>query len=213
MSCGRRWPRSRPRRSWRFGASAASGEYREAIERISTRARELAGIVETLLSVARTEGSVGVGETSELRRTVADAVASAQDRADSYGVSIEIASGPAIRVLGEADTVRRIISPVLENACVFAGTRVWVEIGGGESPRVTIIDDGPGFDPGEIEEVLEPGRRGSAERNARAPKGSGLGLALARRLALALGGELQIETPASGGGRVSIHLPAARAEG
>jgi signal transduction histidine kinase len=67
-----------------------------------------------------------------------------------------------------------------------------------------VIDDGPGLTPDEVESVFEPGVRGSA---ANGSSGAGLGLALARRLARAAGGEVLAEATPSGG-RFTARLPA-----
>jgi len=67
-----------------------------------------------------------------------------------------------------------------------------------------VSDDGPGVDPGERGLVFELGERGSA-----APTGSGgagLGLALSRRLAVALGGEVDGLVSESGA-RFRVRLP------
>ena len=79
----------------------------------------------------------------------------------------------------------------------------------GRTAEVVIRDDGPGFRPGSGEAAFEPGMRGIAARNEAAPPGTGLDLALARRLARANGGDVSI--PVSGdGGTVILTVPASR---
>jgi signal transduction histidine kinase len=68
--------------------------------------------------------------------------------------------------------------------------------------RVAVRDDGPGLDPTLGERAFEPGARGSEEPDG----GAGLGLALARRLARACGGDVTIG-PGPGGCFV-LELPA-----
>jgi signal transduction histidine kinase len=63
---------------------------------------------------------------------------------------------------------------------------------GGPSPTITVSDDGPGIDAAEVVAIFEPGRRGSAERSASSGSGTGLGLSLSRRLAQALGGDVEV---------------------
>jgi signal transduction histidine kinase len=62
-----------------------------------------------------------------------------------------------------------------------------------------VTDDGPGVEPAVRDAVFEPGRRGSDDGHL----GAGLGLALARRLARAAGGDLQLTS----GGAFEIRLP------
>lgn len=68
--------------------------------------------------------------------------------------------------------------------------------------RLEVSDDGPGFpDP-----LLSQGPRAFASARA---GGTGLGLASVRRLAQDTGGELKLDNPAGGGGRVTLILPCA----
>jgi two-component system heavy metal sensor histidine kinase CusS len=111
----------------------------------------------------------------------------------------------------EADTVERILSPLLENAARFARRRIAVEIRetGGEVV-FEVCDDGPGPDPFERERIFEPGFRGGAGSQAEAHPGAGLGLPLVRRLARAAGGEVEIRV-SHDGGKFAVRLPAVQA--
>jgi signal transduction histidine kinase len=68
-----------------------------------------------------------------------------------------------------------------------------------------VEDDGPGVRAAEREAIFQPGRRGSA---ADGVAGAGLGLALARRLARSVRGEVEA-LDGDGGGRFRITLPRA----
>lgn len=70
--------------------------------------------------------------------------------------------------------------------------------------NVTIDDDGPGVPPGDLERVVERGRR----LDESAP-GSGLGLAIARDILELYGGQLELETAPVGGLRARISVPVA----
>jgi signal transduction histidine kinase len=74
----------------------------------------------------------------------------------------------------------------------------------GPDALLSVEDDGPGFDTGELASVLGPGVRGRA---APPGPGVGLGLALADRLARSAGGGV-IPRPGPGG-LVELRLPAA----
>jgi signal transduction histidine kinase len=70
----------------------------------------------------------------------------------------------------------------------------------------TVEDDGPGVAAGEEERIFEPGSRGDPARRNGEP-GAGLGLALSRRLARAIDGDIVADVRA-GRGRFLIRLPA-----
>ena len=72
---------------------------------------------------------------------------------------------------------------------------------------VTVADDGPGVMPDEVDQIFDPGTRGSAA--GMSSSGAGLGLALARRLARSAGGDVAVD-PSDAGGRFVIRLPVGR---
>jgi signal transduction histidine kinase len=69
-----------------------------------------------------------------------------------------------------------------------------------------VRDDGPGLAPGEAEAIFAPGARGARPGDHR---GTGLGLALARRLARAAGGDVRADQSGNGAGACFlVELPA-----
>jgi signal transduction histidine kinase len=184
-----------------------ANEYRDSLELIRRNADQLARTIDALVAAARYEAG---GE-----RGRADAHTVATDAAQScstlsadreIALHVERPSRP-LRVGVDADLAERILQPVLENACRYGSTRVRIDIRGESSSVVYAIeDDGPGVAADERERIFEPGVRGTAARDA--AQGAGLGLALARRLARTIDGDVLADTPASGG-RFLIKLPAA----
>jgi signal transduction histidine kinase len=73
-----------------------------------------------------------------------------------------------------------------------------------------VTDDGPGVLVEQREEVFTPGfRGGSAASASDGSHGAGLGLALARRLAVAGGGTVRCDGVPGGGSAFVVSLPAA----
>ena len=179
-------------------------EYRTTLALIKRNAEQLTRTVDALVAAARFEAGS--------RRGTADAYAVAEDTAAAcsglaaergLAVTIEQPARP-MRVGVERDLAERILQPVLENACRYATTTVSVRIDrNGASVRYAISDDGPGVGEDERERIFEPGVRGTAANG----DGSGLGLALARRLAESVAGEVKADS-APTGGRFLVQLPA-----
>ena len=70
---------------------------------------------------------------------------------------------------------------------------------------VTVADDGPGVEPETRAVLFEPGVRSAGVNGHR---GAGLGLALARRLAKAIGGDVTLAPQAPGAGaQFEVRLP------
>jgi signal transduction histidine kinase len=112
---------------------------------------------------------------------------------------------PADLVAGvDAAVLERIAAPLVDNAVRYGVDEV--RIHGGQHAgmvSITVADDGPGIPPEQIERVFEPGWRGDP---ADGHDGAGLGLALARRLATAAGGRIDM-TPVEAGACFVVELP------
>jgi signal transduction histidine kinase len=187
----------------RRGRSAS--ELREAMARIVAVSQRLAGVIEALLTIARARAGCGAQSSdsmagSELALEVVRPLAAAQ------GVGLE-ASDPAtpLRVAADANQVAQALHPLLENAVRHA--RDSVRLGPrqqGESVVFEVQDDGSGLSAPDSEAIFEPGVSGVA--------GAGLGLALARRLARSLGGDV-VAGPSAEGGSFELMLPSASVSG
>lgn len=124
--------------------------------------------------------------------------------------------GPAAAVLddqsagatfmGDATLVARAVGNLLENAKRHAGGAACLRITlRGSRIAFEVDDDGPGFAPGEQEQVFQPFYR-SANSQAEKPGSVGLGLALVKRIAEAHGGRAYAQNRVGGGARVGIEL-------
>ncbi len=78
----------------------------------------------------------------------------------------------------------------------------------GDEVYLAVLDEGPGIEEGEQEQVFERFSRGSGGQSA---PGTGLGLALVATLARRWGGSARIANRPEGGARAEIRLPRASA--
>ncbi len=177
---------------------------REELRIIEEEVRQSQAIVAGLLDLARPV-RLDTAEV-DLAEVAREAAARLEETGVTKGVAIRFERGPAPPVLADEGKVRQIVLNLLTNAvessrepnaetsevvvswCQRDG-RAWIQID----------DGGPGIPAENIERVFEPfftTRRG----------GHGLGLAIARSLARAHGGDIILE-PRSGGTRASLWLP------
>lgn len=184
--------------------------YQEALGSVLYSADQMARTVEALLAAAKEGGSLARGR-ADVWEVLADVVSSVGVLAEENDVDVRV-QPPArdLRVGVERAIAAQILQPVVENACRFA--RQAVLLGAernGKEVYFLIEDDGPGVAEDERERIFEPGVRGTAaagERNG--GRGAGLGLSLARRLARAASGDVEVETGGSGA-RFKVRLPTA----
>jgi signal transduction histidine kinase len=183
----------------------ASEEYRAALEAIARSADQMTRTVDALVAAAREASSTTHG-SSDARTSVSRAIEATRPTRPGNAIlpRLEI-SRADIRIAADEGMVERIVAPLIENACRHAAADAAVNVSrDGTSVLITVSDDGPGIDRLELERIFEPGARGSSPPGAH---GAGLGLALARRLARAAGGEITAQP--GPGGSFTARLPAA----
>ena len=117
-----------------------------------------------------------------------------------------LAASDPVRVNLRPTAIRRALRNLIDNALRY-GTRAEVALvrQGGEAV-ITIADHGPGLPEDQLEAVFEPFVRGEASRS-RATGGVGLGLAIARSIARAQGGEVTLANRPEGGLLATLRLP------
>ncbi len=130
----------------------------------------------------------------------------------------------------DAAKVQRVVSNLLENASKFtpAGGTVWLhaepylwerrsttkptlavdrrrnDSAAPNSVKVSVTDTGPGVPPEYHQEIFDDFFRLPADESV---EGMGLGLAIARRLALAMGGRIWVENDLGAGSKFSFLIP------
>lgn len=119
----------------------------------------------------------------------------------------EIQAGLPV-VLMDPDRIGQALGNLLSNAIKFTpaggrvSTKVWVE--GGQF-RVQVSDSGPGIPAEEREKIFQPFYRGAHGR--RIVQGMGLGLSIARDIALAHDGDIELQDTPDGGSRFVLRVP------
>ncbi|MFN2637464.1 MAG: MASE1 domain-containing protein [Gemmatimonadaceae bacterium] len=111
-------------------------------------------------------------------------------------------------VLGDPMKLRQIMLNILGNAMKFTPAQGRIEMSArrsGDSVVVQVADTGIGIPAQQIEQVFEPFFQVQAGMTREYP-GVGLGLAISRDFARAMGGDILIESPAGGGTVVSVRL-------
>lgn len=161
-----------------------------------------------LLRLARIEAQPPAGEGPLL-----DLSALAADAAELYtpigaerGVRLRVDLSPA-RVRGDRDQLFQLLVNLLDNALKYApeGSQVGLSLHEGEAVVLCVDDDGPGIPDADRERVFDRFQRLESHRGT---PGSGLGLSLARAIALRHGGRIEL-LDRGPGLRVRVTLPPA----
>jgi signal transduction histidine kinase len=165
-------------------------EYRAALELILRNAQQLARTVDALVAAARHELGTARG-SSDAYAVAASAVQACAAAAGDRELSVRVEAPPRpLRIGVDGELGERILQPVIENACRYGRSTVAVSLGQSDGTVAYLVeDDGPGVDDDEREAIFEPGSRGRAA-SGDLTSGAGLGLALARRLARSVAGDV-----------------------
>ena len=108
-------------------------------------------------------------------------------------------------VLAPRGVLDRVVDELLGNALSYARSRITVTAFTEDAAvRIDVEDDGQGLPDAERGRIFDRFTRGAGA----VPGGSGLGLALVRESALAVGGDAWIEEGPAGGMRVCTRWPA-----
>ena len=188
---------------------------RSAAEMIDREAEHLNRIVTNLLDLSRVEG--GALRLDREIYDLADLLEPTLDRARRRLArhDLEVAVGDLQPVLVDAVLFDQILANLLENAAKYTapGTRVRVsarEIPEGGIVRLTVEDAGAGVTEAALPHLFDKFYRAPG-RPAGSRGGTGVGLAVVRGLAEALGGRVAARPSELGGLAVDVDLPAAAA--
>ncbi len=189
---------------------------KEYLETLRTEAGRLIHLVENVLAYARLERGRADGgrELKSLDQFVHSAQPRLSDHAARMGMELLVEADDAARsmtVRANAAALEQILFNLVDNACKYAASaddkRIHVRLRQGDGvAEIRVEDHGPG--------VRRPPRRlfrsfsKSAREAAHSAPGIGLGLALSRRLARSMGGDLRLEAGGPAGACFLLTLPA-----
>lgn len=187
---------------------------RAAIGRIQEAASHVVSILDDVLDIAKIEASAATMqlEPVALDFLVRETLELVSPLAAERDISLCLAPRRG-RVLVHVDPrrVRQVLLNLITNAIKYnrPGGEVWVEIERRQPEGVVRVrDSGIGIDPSLLWRLFKPFDRLGAERTG--TPGSGLGLSLSRALALAMKGDIKVDSVVGIGTTVELTLPLAR---
>jgi PAS domain S-box-containing protein len=172
----------------------------------ATRMQEM---VNALLRYSRVETQAREFERTETETVVEKTQTALQMRIDDVGATITTGSLPAVQA--DANQLGQVFQNLLENAIEYAeetGVDPRIEIEAtADDGMVTfsVSDNGPGVPADNADDIFEIFSRGGTHESA----GTGIGLAVCRRIVRRHGGRIWVESPDDGGAVFRFTLPSA----
>ncbi|MBI4292871.1 MAG: HAMP domain-containing protein [Betaproteobacteria bacterium] len=125
------------------------------------------------------------------------------------GDTVKIEGVIAHPYLGRPLALRRCLTNLIDNAVRYGRRATIMVEDAADRITIRIVDEGPGIPEEDLERAFEPFFRGEQSRN-RETGGTGLGLGIARNIARAHGGDLQLKNRPGGGLEATLSLPLPR---
>lgn len=184
---------------------AGTAELREMGEAVRETIDRCEGLIESLLTLARSEAAVGREERVDLAALVADCVTDLRARARAADIHVGDALDPAW-TCGDPGLLERMVANLIDNGIRHNARGGTLDVATGAragSVWLIVANGGPRIDPDDARALGEPFRRLD-----RGSGGFGLGLSIVRSVAEAHGGTAKVIAREEGGLEVLVTLPA-----
>lgn len=185
---------------------------RRYVENIRTSGEHLLVIVTDVLDLSKVTTGTLTADTDSLEVSdlVTGCMAEVGAIAASKAIALRAELAPSLVIRGDGARVRQALLNLLSNAVRFTETgSVTVSADrDGEFIAISVVDTGIGIPHDRLEDVFREFVQVEDE-TTRSAGGTGLGLALTRRLVELMGGRIDGESQVGVGSRFTIRLPAA----
>jgi len=187
---------------------------RESVAQIVKGGRHLLGLINDVLDISRIEtGNLAMSpEPVLVAELIDETLTLMRPLAAARGIEVVTAEPNAlegVHILADRQRVKQIMLNLVSNAVKYnhpEGTvTVSCEAHEDRRLRITVADTGPGVHPDDLARLFVPFERLGAERSD--VEGTGVGLALSRRLAEAMGGTIGVNSEFGNGSRFWVQLP------
>ena len=202
---------------------AQTNEQRDYLAAIEVSAHRLHEITDDALDLAKIEAGRLEIELYQfdLRSAIEEVLHAFAPiaREKNLDLSLDYAAGTPNRLVGDAGRIRQVVTNLVGNALKFTAVgHVRVEVAServdakATTIRISVSDTGIGIPPGRLGALFEKFTTGSRSTSGK-HKGTGMGLAISKRLVELLGGRIHVESEEGKGSRFSFELPLAVARG
>jgi signal transduction histidine kinase len=195
----------------RLGRTRNEAERERSLEIIEIETHRLISLSDSVLAAAKSDAQVQSTpiEVRDVARSAADFFA---PLAQAKKMRIELDIPDPVVARGDPGALRQILINVLDNAAKYGPLGQTVTIGArheGKVVRLWVDDSGPGISPSDRERVWKPFTRlgGTVEDST---GGAGLGLAIVRDLATAMGAHADLADAPTGGTRFTLEILASQ---
>lgn len=184
------------------------------LQMIQSASQELHEMVEQIIDLTRFQSKQGALEVKKIdfSKTVNGIYEELKDLIDQRGIVLAVNLDPKLKVYGDEGQIRQVITSLMENALKFSEGGVQpktIEVEAnrhGDMLKVCVSDQGIGIAEEDQELIFEDFRQADGEAT-RVHGGTGLGLALAKKIVELHGGRIWVESKKGEGSQFYFTLP------
>ena len=184
---------------------------KEYLDDILSSGNHLLSLINDVLDLAKVEAGQVELEVApfSLRDALERGVVMVRERATQDGVRVGFSADPEVAVVdGDERRIRQVIFNLLSNAVKFTPAGGVVDVSAARvngEVWVSVADTGPGLDPDDHERIFEEFKQ--MEAGLELHEGTGLGLALSKRLVELHGGRIWVDSELGKGSTFVFTLP------
>ncbi len=182
-------------------------EYEQALDDLAEETERLQNLTDSLLTLARADLVAFEAKAPiDLSTLLPDVTESMRPLAEVKGLELICDTEANLTIQGDGDGLIRLFVNLLDNAIKYTDTgRVVVSAhSAGDKVQIEVSDSGAGIPPTQLARIFERFYRVDP---ARSSSGAGLGLAIARQVVRAHGGEIDVDSASGGGSTFHVTLP------
>jgi signal transduction histidine kinase len=196
---------------------ALNGSQTDALERVQRNGRQLLLLINDVLDLSRIDAQ-GVeleGRAFSPQDLVLSVVSTVEPIVQEKGLELTYDVSPELpsTLVGDQVRLNQILTNLVDNAIKFTdvGTiHISAHDGDGDTWTVVVQDTGRGISERDLPRIFEEFHQGSPVYG-RQSEGVGLGLTIAHRLVMAMGGEIRVHSRLGAGSTFIVRLPTALA--
>jgi PAS domain S-box-containing protein len=188
-------------------------DQRDFISRIQRSGKFLLGLINDVLSFAKIDAGalevrrveVHIGDLLDGIHTLVEPQMQAKNQVYKY-----YKRGECRSVMGDLEKIQQVVLNLLTNASKFTREGGTIELSCSSdvaNVRITVTDTGRGIESDKLDAIFDPFVQVDRKSNELSQQGVGLGLAISRELARAMGGDLTVESSVGVGSSFTFTLP------
>lgn len=174
-----------------------TGRMRQRLERIARAARQMTELTQALLVLARADTDSACPPVTHVGNVLEDVIESHCHLLAGHDVQLKVERVANPTVFVPAAVLQIVLANLVRNAfCYTKRGRIFVRL---ESDRLLLEDTGPGITPEELPRIFERHFHGT-----QSPGGTGIGLALVKRVCERQGWQIDVQSHLGHGTRIEL---------